>query len=157
PSLHRLDRSRPQRRPRTPATPSESGRSAIGRARPRARLGPSMNAPATDLLSRHVDELCRRAVPAARSLAETSGDPRRAALHAAAEAILAAGPAIVAANAEDLARAREAGLAAAMVDRLRLDGGRLDAVCADLRAVADLPDPVGRILEARPIAQGVRM
>lgn len=116
-----------------------------------------MNAPASDHLSQHVDELCRRAVPAARRLAETAGDQRQAALRAAADAIQAAATAIVAANAEDLARARDAGLSAAMVDRLRLDGGRLAAVAADLRAVADLPDPVGRVLEARPIVQGVRM
>ena len=43
-----------------------------------------------------------------------------------------------------------------MIERLRLDGTRLDQVIADLRAVAALPDPVGRVLESFTIAAGVQ-
>ncbi|PMR76931.1 glutamate-5-semialdehyde dehydrogenase [Billgrantia endophytica] len=60
--------------------------------------------------------------------------------------------AVLAANAEDLARGRESGLDAALLDRLALDDARLDAMIEGLRQVAALPDPVGEIdgLHARP-------
>ena len=112
---------------------------------------------APDSLTLHVDDLCRRARPAARIVAVTSDAQRRAALHAAADALAAAAPTILAANAEDVQRARTDGLASAMVDRLILNDQRLASVIADLRAIAEQDDPVGRILEERPIAQDVRM
>ncbi|MBN8527567.1 MAG: glutamate-5-semialdehyde dehydrogenase, partial [Planctomycetes bacterium] len=66
-----------------------------------------------------------------------------------------AGDAIRAANVRDVAQAQADGLTAAMVDRLRLDGKRLDGVVSDLRDVAKLPDPVGAVLERRTIVQGM--
>lgn len=103
----------------------------------------------------HVADLCARGRPAARAVAVLSDASRRAALLAAADAIAAAGETIRAANARDVAQGRTDGLSDAMIDRLRLDGKRLDGVIADLRAVADLPDPVGAVLERRTIAQGM--
>lgn len=110
---------------------------------------------AADAIAQHVATLCARARPAARRVAVLPAERRRAALQAAADAIAAAAPAIVAANARDLAQAAADGLSAAMTDRLRLDGARLAGVVADLRAVAALPDPVGAVLERRTIAQGM--
>jgi glutamate-5-semialdehyde dehydrogenase len=104
----------------------------------------------------HVDALCANARPAARALALLSDAKRRAALKAAATAIAAARSAIEKANALDLAQAERDGLSAAMIDRLRLGGKRLDSVIADLRQVATLPDPVGQVLEKRTIAQGIK-
>jgi glutamate-5-semialdehyde dehydrogenase len=104
----------------------------------------------------HVADLCARARPAARRIAILPTAARRAALRAAADAIAAAGEAIRGANARDLEQGRADGLSSALLDRLRLDGSRLDGVVADLRAVADLPDPVGAVLEERSIAQGMR-
>lgn len=112
---------------------------------------------ATDHLTTHVDELCRRARPAARAVALASSQARRAAVLAAADALAADADAITAANAQDLDQGRRDGLSAAMLDRLKLDAQRLAGVVADLRAIADLPDPVGRVLEQRPIAQGIAM
>lgn len=103
----------------------------------------------------HINDLCSRARPAARAVAILTDVQRQSALRAAADAVQAAETTIVAANARDLDQARKDGLSSAMIDRLRLDGGRLAAVVADLRAVAELPDPVGRILESRTIAKGV--
>lgn len=103
----------------------------------------------------HVADLCARGRPAARAVAVLSDAARRAALLAAADALAAAAEAIRAANARDVAQGRSDGLSDAMIDRLRLDGPRLDGVIADLRAVADLPDPVGAVLERRTIAQGM--
>ena len=111
-------------------------------------------APAT--LSAHVDELCRRARPAAAAVAVLPDATRQAALHAAADALDRHGDAIRAANALDVAQAERDGLAAATIDRLRLDGKRLATVIADLRTVAGLPDPVGHVQAEFIIAQGVR-
>jgi glutamate-5-semialdehyde dehydrogenase len=108
------------------------------------------------ILRDHADQLCRQARPAARVVAVATDELRRRALLAAADELARRADAIRAANARDVELARAEGLAAAMVDRLRLDGARLDAVIADLRAVAALPDPVGRVLEGFDIAKGVR-
>ena len=104
----------------------------------------------------HVDDLCRRARPAAARVAVAGDALRQAALHAAADELARRAEAIRAANARDVAQAQADGLPAPSIDRLRLDGARLDAVIADLRAVAALPDPVGRRLESFAIAQGVQ-
>jgi glutamate-5-semialdehyde dehydrogenase len=81
---------------------------------------------------------------AARTLAITRADARTAALHAMAAALDAASHSVLAANAEDVARAQANGTGGAMLDRLRLDPQRLEAIAAGIRAVADHPDPIGR-------------
>ncbi len=84
-----------------------------------------------------------RAREAAGALALLPAEARTAALHALAAAVRAAAPAVLAANAEDVAAAEAAGLASPMVDRLRLDAGRVEAMAASVEAVAAQPDPVG--------------
>ncbi len=108
-------------------------------------------------LDAHLDALCTRAVPASRWVAVLDDERRRAALLAAATALETDAWAIVEANTEDLQVAEANGLSAAMLDRLRLGSERLAGVIADLRAVAELPDPCGRVLEERTIAQGLRL
>lgn len=83
---------------------------------------------------------------AAAELAFAPAERKHAALTGAADAIAAAEDAILRANAEDLAYAGEKGLSAAMIDRLRLDAGRIRAIADGVRAVASQPDPVGRVL-----------
>jgi len=63
--------------------------------------------------------------------------------------------AVLAANAEDLARADAAGMAAAMKDRLRLTPARLQGVAEALEAVAGLDDPVGQIIDQRTRPNGL--
>ena len=87
---------------------------------------------------------CARA--AASELAVVSGEQKAAALTAAADAIIERKDAIIAANAKDLDYGREKGLSPAMLDRLMLDGPRIDGIAAGLRAVAAQPDPVGEVL-----------
>jgi glutamate-5-semialdehyde dehydrogenase len=77
---------------------------------------------------------------AAAVLRDASPEVRTVAIRAAAGHIRAQAGAILAANADDVARA------SGLVDRLRLDPGRLEGVAAGVAAVADLPDPVGREL-----------
>jgi glutamate-5-semialdehyde dehydrogenase len=109
----------------------------------------------SNVLEKHVAELCLKARPAARAVSLLSDKQRRAALIAAADAISSARKKIELANAKDLAQAEKDGLSSAMIDRLRIGGKRLDSVIADVRMVATLPDPVGKVLEKRTIAQGV--
>ncbi|HEY4300772.1 MAG TPA: glutamate-5-semialdehyde dehydrogenase [Candidatus Didemnitutus sp.] len=90
-------------------------------------------------------ELGRRAKSAARAVARKSTAEKNGALAAMADALVADSSAILAANAADLT-AQSAGLAPAMIDRLRLDASRLTAMADGVRAVARLPDPVGRVL-----------
>ncbi|MFN3688479.1 glutamate-5-semialdehyde dehydrogenase [Salinarimonas sp.] len=88
----------------------------------------------------------RAARAAARGLANAPAAQKDAALKAMAEAIRADTPAILAANAQDVAEAREAGQPASYLDRLALDEGRVGAIADAVAAIAALPDPVGRVL-----------
>ena len=83
---------------------------------------------------------------AAAELAFAPSAVKDAALRAAAEAVEAGAAAILEANAEDVASAAAKGLTPAMMDRLRLDGGRVAAMVEGLRAVAAQPDPVGQVI-----------
>ena len=78
---------------------------------------------------------------AAKRLALTPTADKAAALVAAAAAIRARAAEILAANAEDMAAGQKNGLSAAMLDRLRLDEGRLGGIADAIDAVAALPDP----------------
>jgi glutamate-5-semialdehyde dehydrogenase len=93
-------------------------------------------------------EMGARARAAAQILATARPEAKTAALEHAADAILAQGADILAANARDMEAARAKGLSGAMLDRLALDEGRLNAVAGALRAVAVQPDPVGAIISA---------
>jgi glutamate-5-semialdehyde dehydrogenase len=79
----------------------------------------------------------------AKRLAQTPTADKAAGLVAAAAAIRARASEILAANADDMAAGRTNGLSGAMLDRLRLDEGRLAAIADAIDAVAALPDPVG--------------
>ena len=83
---------------------------------------------------------------AAHALALASTESKNAALRAAAQALRTSTPAILAANAKDLAAAGEAGRPAAFVDRLMLDEARIAAIAKGLDEIAELPDPVGTVL-----------
>ena len=100
-------------------------------------------------------ELGRRAKAAARILATAATAAKNDALERAADALGQAAAEILAANAEDVARAESSGATAAVVDRLCLDEARLVEMAAGLRAVAALPDPVGEVVEGWVLANGL--
>jgi len=100
----------------------------------------------TDDLGTIMDGLGREAVAAARVLARSSTAARDAALEAAAACLRRRCEEVLLANAGDMAAARERGLGGAMLDRLRLDEGRVESMAAGLEQIAALPDPVGRVL-----------
>ena len=94
---------------------------------------------------------------AARSLATASREAKDAALHAMADALAGAREPVLAANAEDVRRAEEAGTSAARVDRLRLTDARIEGMVDGLRQLAALPDPVGDVVRGWTNANGVEV
>ncbi|MFN2320753.1 MAG: glutamate-5-semialdehyde dehydrogenase [Dermatophilaceae bacterium] len=104
-----------------------------------------------------VRRLAKAARRAARTLALLSRAEKDAALRTVADAIETATVSIVRANEEDLARGREGGMPESLLDRLRLDEGRVAAVAAALRDVAGLPDPVGEIVRGSTLPNGLQI
>ncbi len=99
-----------------------------------------------------MEDLGRRAKAVAPLLAGTSTGAKNEALRAAADELLASGDDLLEANEGDLAAAKEAGISATLLDRLRLTSARVAGMAGGLRQVADLPDPVGTVVssEVRP-------
>ena len=94
---------------------------------------------------------------ASRVLAVTPTAVKRAAIEAAADALAVGRDDILQANADDMTRARAAKLNDAMLDRLALDGARVDAMVTGMREVAALDDPVGRALGDWSRPNGLRI
>jgi glutamate-5-semialdehyde dehydrogenase len=94
---------------------------------------------------------------AARCLAGANDATKAAALLAAATALRASVVDILAANAKDVAAAVAAGISSAMLDRLKLDEGRIAAMASAVEQVATLEDPVGQIIDSRSRPNGLVM
>lgn len=104
-----------------------------------------------------IEQICQRAKIAARALAQVPTAEKNAALLRAADALWAARESILAANAEDVEAARAGGMGPAMLDRLLLNEKRLGGIVADLRQVAELPDPVGEVFEEQHLPNGLKI
>ena len=94
---------------------------------------------------------------ASRALAVLTRAQKDAALHAMADALAAATEPVLAANALDVAAAREAGTNESLVDRLSLSAARIDGMVVGLRSLAGLPDPVGDVVRGWTNPNGVRV
>ncbi len=94
---------------------------------------------------------------AARDLRNLSTGQKDDALRAIADALDAGRPAILEANALDMAAGRDAGLSEAVLGRLLLNDSRLAGMANDLRAIALLPDPVGECFDSRALGNGIRV
>lgn len=92
---------------------------------------------------------------AARALACLSTEVKNKVLQNVAAALSARQAEILSANAADYEEAKTTGMEAALLDRLRLDEARLQAMAADVLAVAALPDPVGEIFDMRTLPNGL--
>jgi glutamate-5-semialdehyde dehydrogenase len=103
-----------------------------------------------------VRALAEAAREAAREVARAPAERRIAALRAMAAAVRARVPEILAANARDLAAA-EGRLGPAMIDRLRLDAARLDAIAAAIEEVAAQPELIGEIDRSAPRPSGIEV
>jgi glutamate-5-semialdehyde dehydrogenase len=102
-----------------------------------------------------IQQMGRQARTAAYALAKLSSDEKKAILRAMAGAVRAATPDLIAENAKDLAAAREKGLSSAMIDRLKLDQARVEAMAVGIDEVAALPDPVGQVIESWQRPNGI--
>src|SRR3954452_21314734 len=98
-----------------------------------------------------------RAREAAHELAVATRSTKDAALHAMADALTAGTADVLSANASDVAAAGARGLPQALVDRLRLDEGRVAGMAQGLRDVARLPDPVGEVLRGSTLPNGLEL
>ncbi|MEC4613774.1 glutamate-5-semialdehyde dehydrogenase [Tsukamurella tyrosinosolvens] len=104
-----------------------------------------------------VEEAARAARAASKQLITLTTEQKNAALHAAADALLANKDRILAANAEDVERARAAGTEESLIDRLALNEARVDGIASGLRQVAGLPDPVGTVLRGSTLPNGLEL
>ena len=105
----------------------------------------------------HVYKMGGKARGAALALAVLSEKKKNKILRAMATGIRSAAPEILEANGKDIAAGEERGLTLAMLDRLRLDAERLEAVARGVEKVATLPDPVGEILDEWDRPNGIQI
>ncbi len=113
--------------------------------------------PSTQPAPTAMQQLGGRAKAAGRLLATASTEAKNAALTAAADLLVQRADSILDANGRDVAREDAAGMAPALLDRLRLSEARIGAMADGLRQVAALPDPVGEITEGWTRPNGLRI
>ncbi|WP_228266117.1 glutamate-5-semialdehyde dehydrogenase [Microlunatus elymi] len=104
-----------------------------------------------------VAELARRSRTAGRTLAKATRDVKDRALEEMANALGKAEDQVLAANAQDVAAAEEAGTAPGMIDRLRLTSDRVAQMMDGLRSLAGLPDPIGDVVRGWTNPNGVQV
>jgi len=150
--------NRLQRAESPPAQPGLTDGWSGARAAPMTQTALShAPVPAADSAEALVHSLARAARAAQRQLAALPSAARAAALHRAADALRAAIPAVLEANALDLAAGEARGLSGAMLDRLALNEARLGAIADAVAAVADLPDPVGQVIDSATRPNGLKL
>ena len=106
-------------------------------------------------MSGYVRHLAERAREAALHIARLDGDARRRLIERMADTLSQRRGEVLAANAEDMDRARSEGVGDALLDRLKLDDARIDAMTRGLREVAAQPDPLGQVTRREVRADGV--
>jgi len=104
-----------------------------------------------------VEDLCRRAHAVRLAVQELNTETKNAALRNAADALEQHAGEILEANNVDLVQARENGMKESMVDRLTLTKERIAQMAKGLRQVANLPDPVGEVLDDFTRPSGIRI
>jgi len=104
-----------------------------------------------------IEQMGARAKAASRQLAIAGTKQKNEALTFMAASLKAHCDDILAANAQDVAAAKEAGTRAALIDRLSLSAERIDGMAKGLTDVRDLPDPIGEVLEETTRPNGLRI
>jgi glutamate-5-semialdehyde dehydrogenase len=102
-------------------------------------------------------ETCAKARKASRALAIATTSEKNAALEAVASALVEGAARIASENEADVRAARARGTKDALVDRLVLDAPRIASVAKSVREIAAAPDPVGQVIEDRPVSSGLRV
>ena len=112
----------------------------------------------TNLKTKGVDQLLAKGTAArgaSRELARTPSRIKDQALLNIAQALESQQDEVLEANQRDYAAAKSNGLNEALLDRLLLTADKLQAMADGVRAVADLPDPVGEVLDMAPLPNGL--
>jgi len=104
-----------------------------------------------------VHVVAAKAREAAARLRSLDRNIKDAALRAIADALVAESASIIAANAQDIVRAKESQTSPALIDRLTLDEVRISDIANALRMLADLPDPVGEVIRGYSLPNGLRL
>jgi glutamate-5-semialdehyde dehydrogenase len=107
-----------------------------------------------------IHEVKEKAIAARDALAamnRLTTEQKNRALLAMADALIRERDAIIAANREDLARGEANGTSRSLLDRLKLDENRIAGIADGLRQIAELPDPVGEVLETFERPNGLRI
>ncbi len=92
---------------------------------------------------------------ASRKLATLPSDTKNRGLRNIAENLIARQEPILEANARDIEAGRASGLSDALLDRLLLDAARLEGLARDVEKIADLPDPVGEVIDMQVLPNGL--
>lgn len=108
-------------------------------------------------LNEQLDQIGRQAREAANILRPMTRATKDAALLSIAKRLRESHDALISENAKDLETGRKGGLSGAMLDRLELNGKRIDAMAEGLEVVATLPDPVGEITSQTVRPNGLRV
>ena len=101
-------------------------------------------------------EICRAAKAAAPALALIKSEDKNKALELMAAELTAAADEILSANALDIEAAKSK-ISPVMIDRLRLDSGRISAMADGIRALMELSDPVGRVISSHKAGNGLKI
>ena len=110
-----------------------------------------------DDVTAYMTEVGQRARVAAKALGRAPSQAKNDALRATARAIREAKVALQSANTIDLTAGRAKGLSAALLDRLELTDGRIEAMAVGLEQIAELPDPVGEITDLKYRPTGIQV
>ncbi len=102
-------------------------------------------------------DIGKKAKSASKRLARASTETKNKALLAMADRLWNCRADILAANAQDVEAAGVAGLSTALIDRLTLNEARLKGIAADLRSLAELPDPIGEVFDAKTLPNGIKL
>lgn len=101
--------------------------------------------------------LAQQSRAASRELASASEDQRNQALTKMAEALEAVKQQVLDVNSQEIVKARDEGQSAAMVKRLTIDDKTFNYMLSRLKKVAQLPDPLNRILSGHTNPAGLRV
>ncbi len=100
------------------------------------------------MIQEYLNDLGRQAVNAKQNLQRLTTAQKNHALEQAASALVKEQDRLLAANEKDYQKAKESGMAEGLLDRLQLTTARIKAMAEGLKQIADLPDPVGEIMES---------
>jgi glutamate-5-semialdehyde dehydrogenase len=106
-------------------------------------------------ISTELENKGKAALEASRTLRKSSTDVKTRALLNIAQALEERHEDILRANALDCEAGKSRGLSEALLDRLLLTSERLSAMAADVRSIADLPDPIGEVFDSRTLPNGL--